>query len=497
MTYYRPMFRIMLGELAMRHSKDLVREDLHLPPQSRHTITIPFTPIEEQHYTQLFQEFCEDCDLDRSGAPLTDDWDPGAPATVEKMRTWLTRLRQTCLHPEVGGRNRRALGRNTNGPLRTVEEVLDVMIDQHEGQLRASQRIYLIAKIRRGQLQENAKASDEALKIWREALMETTAIAKDCRAQFVGARASLPFDPTQDVWREAGDETRLRLTTQIARLRSVLEVQHMACFFTGNALFQLKSELSPETDEYQKLEERETAAYERAKSIRAELLKGLTGHVNKLVTTIRTNLSKDVSKIPVMSDVSPHGGIESRKIFAKIYHYFEAMNLQAEYFDGLRKKMADFLSQALIDEDEGAELQGDEYESSTKHQDEMYAYMEILRAAHADRAHAINGQENTLIKEEMKQFLRNAKEGTGPAPEFFIRLLAEREQKRIKVNEVGSLRGILGEIRTMVAALQWQEGNNPGRATQELAILEPVMKHVQGLGLAQTKTLSSIEQGKF
>merc|ERR1712000_588939 len=114
----------------MRHSKDFVREDLRLPPQSRHTITIPFTPIEEQHYSQLFQELCEDCNLDRTGAPQSDDWDPDSPAIIEKMRMWLTRLRQTCLHPEVGGRNRRALGRSHNGPLRTVEQVLDVMIDQ-------------------------------------------------------------------------------------------------------------------------------------------------------------------------------------------------------------------------------------------------------------------------------------------------------------------------------------------------------------------------------
>ena len=491
-TYYRPFFREMLGEIAMRHSKDFVREDLRLPPQNRHTITIPFTPIEEQHYMQLFQELCEDCDLDRTGAPIGGDWDPESSATVEKMRTWLTRLRQTCLHPEVGGRNRRALGRNTNGPLRTVDEVLDVMIDQHEGQLRGAQRSRLVAKIRRGQLQENAKASDIALRIWKEAWAESTAIVAECKAPLASAGASLTLGDENITGSE--DEKEGPTSAVLARLRSALEVHHVIYFFIGNGLFQVKSDSLPETTEYQELEEAEKKAYEGAKVVRAVLLKGVTQHVNKLVTTIKTNLSKGSTQIPIMKEPSEYGGIESRKIFDKLHYFCEAMNVQAEQFHDLRKRMVDFLSQSLIDEDEDVELQGDEYENSTKHQDEMYAIMEALRALHADRTFALTGQENMLIKEEMKQFLRSAKEGEGAAPELIIKLLAEREEKRVKVNELGSLRAIAAEIRQVVSTLQWQEGNNHSRAGQELTILEPILKYVQQLNAAQTKALANLEQ---
>jgi E3 ubiquitin-protein ligase SHPRH len=496
-TYYRPMLRDMLGEVVMRHSKDYVREDLRLPPQSRHTITIPFTPIEEQHYSQLFQDLCEDLDLDREGAPLTDDWDPESPAVVEKMRTWLIRLRQTCLHPEVGGRNRRALGRKTDGPLRTVEEVLDVMIDQHEGQLRTAQRGRLTAKIRRGQLKENAKASGEALKIWREAFNESLIMVRECAAQYDQARLSLGLNKDKGAGikeKEGDDEANLRLSGLHARVRSALETHHVACFFVANALFQLKSAQPPESDRYQQIEKQETAAYEKAKSIRAELLKGVTGHVNKLVTTTRANLAGGAPQIPIMEAPTGFGGIESRKIFEKIHFYCEAMNAQAGQFHDLRQKMADFLSQALIDEDEGVELQGDEYESSTKHQDEMYAYMEALRALLADRTEAISGQENMLIKQEMKQFLSIAKEGEGPAPDVMLKLLAEREQKRVKVSEFGSLRGIIAQLRQMVSSLQWQESNNQSRASHELAILERLLKNVQELGAVQVRALTALEQ---
>ncbi|KAL6250700.1 hypothetical protein RBB50_003003 [Rhinocladiella similis] len=490
-SYHRPLFKDMLGEIAMRHTKDFVREDLRLPPQSRHTITIPFTPIEEQHYSQLFQELCEDCNLDRTGAPQSDDWDPESPAMIEKMRTWLTRLRQTCLHPEVGGHNRRALGRSHNGPLRTVEQVLDVMIDQHDGQVRTAQRLRLMAKIRRGQLKENAKATGEALEIWKEVYEESCVIVEECRQQFEEEQKTFEIMKTED---DDNEEANPRLTTMRARLRSALEIQHIAIFFTANAYFQLKSLEAEGSEAFGNLEKQETAAYEKAKSIRGELLAENLRHVNKLITTVRSSISSGSVAIPDLKEPDGYGGIESRKIFDKIDAYCEAMNIQAQQFRELRIKMADFLSQALIDEDEGVELQGDEYESSTKHQDEMYAYMEALRALFADRSEALSGQENMLIKQEMKQFLRAAKEGEGPAPELMLKLLAEREQKRVKVHEFGCLRGLIAEVRQMVTSLQWQEGNGHVRAGHEVVILERVLKHMHQLNTAQTKCLTSLEQ---
>lgn len=490
-SYHRPLFRALLGEIAMRHTKDFVREDLRLPPQSRHTITIPFTPIEEQHYAQLFQELCEDCDFDRTGAPQSDEWDPDSPVTVEKMRTWLTRLRQTCLHPEVGGRNRRALGRSHNAPLRTVEQVLDVMIDQHESQVRIAQRSRLTAQIRRGQLKENAKITDEALLIWKHVYEESCLIVEECRKQLDEERKSSNLIKEKE---DEEDETNPRLTAMRARLRSALEIQHIAIFFMANAYFQLKSLEIPESEIYNNLEKEEIVAYEKAKSIRGELLAEVLRHVNKSITTVRGNIASGLTPLPDMQEPSGPFGIESRKVLDKLSDYCEAMNGQAEQFRDLRQKMADFLSQALIDEDEGVELQGDEYENSTKHQDEMYAYMEALRALFADRSEAISGQENMLIKQEMKQFLRAAKEGEGPAPELMLKLLAERETKRVNVSKFGCLRGITAEIRQMIMSLQWQEGNGHTRATQEIGILELILKHVQRLNGAQTKALNSLEQ---
>jgi E3 ubiquitin-protein ligase SHPRH len=177
---HKPEFCKLFGHMALRHSKRSVRDELKLPAQRRYVITMPFTPIEEQHYQELFNQMCEETGLDAEGAPLIDEWDPASVADI--MRKWLVRLRQTALHPEVGGRNRRALG-NKEGPLRTVDQVLEVMMENTDLSIRTDQRTILTSKLRRGQLFENSPRVKEALEIWNGVAAEAAEIVKECREQ--------------------------------------------------------------------------------------------------------------------------------------------------------------------------------------------------------------------------------------------------------------------------------------------------------------------------
>lgn len=135
---HKHILKYIFRTLALRHTKQQVKGDLQLPPQRRVVVTVPFTQIEEQNYATLFGQMTEDCGLNLDGTPRADDWDPNSPHTIEKMRNWLIRLRQTCLHPEIGIRNRRALG--GKGPLRTVGEVLEVMLEQNQFATRSEER---------------------------------------------------------------------------------------------------------------------------------------------------------------------------------------------------------------------------------------------------------------------------------------------------------------------------------------------------------------------
>jgi E3 ubiquitin-protein ligase SHPRH len=204
---HKQEFRKLFSTIALRHSKMSVRDELRLPPQRRYVITMPFTAIEEQHYQGLFDEMCEDSGLDNQGAPLDDEW--RIEDYAETMRRWLVRLRQTALHPEVGGRNRKALG-HKEGPLRTVDQVLDVMIEQADLTVRTEQRALLAKKLRRGQLFENSPRVKEALEIWTKAAAEAHAIVEENRQLLSEelSRSSANGKPVvQKVQSVSGDDT--------------------------------------------------------------------------------------------------------------------------------------------------------------------------------------------------------------------------------------------------------------------------------------------------
>lgn len=549
-SFQRSLFQEMIGEITLRHSKELVRDELRIPPQSRQVASLPFTAIEESRYSQLHHEMQEECGFDSTGSPVGDDWDLDSPVRVEKMRGWLQRLRQTCLHPEVGGRNRRALGRR-GGPLRTVAQVLEVMIEQTDSTVHTEQRNYLMAKTDRARIFEHARQSEVAQKLFNEAYAEVLTIVADARKEMAEETAKFSKKDAETAHERSDmedeeEEVNASLLTARQRLRSALEIQHICIFFVGNTYFQLKAQqelllptpqgatdgtasgipeandaasaevsmqndhsetanettvkATPENEakirakiaEYEALESK---SYEEAKAIRTELLMDVQMKAQKRIDSIRTKRESNAFVVIPQLDcpVDDFGGIESRRAFEKLHSYCKAMNAQADQFQGIRAKMVDMLDRTLVDKEEGVELTGEEYEDSTKIQDEMYVMMEVLRALFADRSDAISGQENLLLKQETKTFLRAAKEGEGPAPELMIRLFGERETKRIIPAQDGSLRGIITEIRSLATALEWQEASST-RARAELAIVNKLLLHVQQMMTVQSKSVTALEQ---
>lgn len=501
--FFRPKFRTLISDIALRHTKDAVREDLQLPPQTRNVISVPFTAIEEQHYQELFQQMYEECGLDENGAPIADDWDPESPSTIDRMRGWLTRLRQTCLHPEVGGRNRRALGRTDGRPLRTVMDVLEVMIEQNDILMRAEQRTVLLSQLRRGQMYENTKSTNDAMALWNDAYDKSTSIAKECRTQLeLEISRSLEVNNANAGKSSSGEDgedkdENSRIGICRSRLRTALEVQHIAIFFMGNAYYQLKTNeevTQAGSPEYEELEKQEEAAYQEAKMIRGEMLSEILNKANRYMQEVKKKSgAKTFTSLPRMEPPHYQGGIENVKIFEKLEAFCDALNVQANQFAKWKQKMVDFLSHALIDEDEGVELKGDEYEASTKHQDEMYVYMEALRALFADRHDAISGQENFLIAHEMHTNLRAARAGEGPAPELFISVLADR-QKTKPDKELGSLRSIITELRGLITSLEWRDGPGNSRTKSELSIVQQMLQAATKMSTEQTKVISTLEK---
>ena len=355
-THHKEIFKQIFQSLALRHTKDQVRTELQLPTQKRVIITVPFTQIEEQHYSTLFKEMSDDCGLDVDGAPLTSDWDPESPIVIEKMRTWLTRLRQTCLHPEVGARNRQALG-NGKGPLRTVGEVLEVMIEQNDTAARSEERTLFLSQIRRGQILEHAELSEEALEIWLHTLTEAKLVVEECRTQLKAEINRWGLNENLNAIGESAEgdmATATRTGPHRQRLRAAIEIEHMCTFFVANAYFQIKSDqtrTTPDSDEFIELERKEELTYERAKVLRKELLQEVRKKAEIAIRKISDKIrDKSLVALPQLSPFEHRAGIESRTPIERLNDLIYKMHTQAKQLNEWREKTMKLLILPLIDE---------------------------------------------------------------------------------------------------------------------------------------------------
>lgn len=501
-------FKRLFNRISLRHSKRLVRHEIDIPPQKRYIITMPFTTVEEQHYQTLFKEVVHACGLSPTGDPLQDNWDPDDPWVLERMRAALDRLRQTALHPEVGSRNRRALG-HRNGPMRTLAEMLDVLIDQSEASIRVDQRLLLLARLTRGQLMENSPRVKTALQIWQGVLQTSQKIVEECREnlklEIAQAKASKPDSSRTNSEYESDDDVDDRNTGRIGevrrRLRSALEIQHKATFFCANAHFQIKSNqemTKPDSVEYQQLDNLETEGYERAKGLRREILEESRHKALKLMKKISASaFEQSFATIPEYEALSPKG-IENRSIAESLVVLAAELNDQADQLDDWREHVIQLLLKPLVDEEAEAELTGEEYEDSTKLMEEIVVYTQILRTAIADRQEALTGDVNKLVEHEAKMSLRAAKENEGPFPEKLIELFKVRQQVKPKSRRSefrsNSVKSLLFELRAASSRLRHDANNGSTRARVELEIVMEQLKATQSQLTKQSKIAAAMDQ---
>ena len=477
-----------------------------MPAQKRVVITVPFTPVEEQHYSSLFQQMAEDCGLDLDGGPLQDDWDPNDQQTIDKMRTWLVRLRQTCLHPEVGSRNRKALG-NSKGPLRTVAEVLEVMIDANLTHTRTEERTLLQSRIRRGQILEHADHSQEALRIWRSTLDLAQEIVRDCRQQVQAEMDKLAAETPEAILKGNDEATMARTGPHRNRLRSALELEHVCTFFVANAYYQLKTKeadlvggkntecdnsvAGPASMRAIDLEQKEERYYEEAKALRRELLADSRAKADLGIAKFR-DPSNSLLQIPAIRRMPDPGGIQARPYFERMSSLLAIMSNQMSQVGEWRSKAAGLLILPLVDEEE-KDLVGDEYESSTKNQDEVYVYVDALRAIVSDCHYGLIGQQNLLIDHEMETLCKQAKAGQGHAPQLLLQLLNKRRELK-PPHHIGSIRGLITELRELKNHLRGSVERLNSRAAAESVIVNSLLQHLHGVSQQQTKVISDLDK---
>jgi E3 ubiquitin-protein ligase SHPRH len=513
-------FRTIFNEIAMRHTKDMIRGELRLPPQKRVVLTVPFTTIEEQNYSDLLRQMCDSCWLSPEGHPLEEGRDATHPEVIERMREWLVRLRQTCLHAHVGRKNRKALGAK-NGALRTVHEVLEVMIEQNDTKWKSDAREVILNQIKLGHIKAYAGNVDDraqsALPYYEEALKETQAYVLMCREELAAEHQKLGRDvATEDLLFPAGqpdseaedekDGERLgRIPIIRKALRSFLELEHACIFFIATTYHQIKENeqfTKAESEEHHRLDVIESEWYQKAKIIRRELLTQAKSRAQRQLNKVGSR--KPFYSVPKIDDLPDFGGIESHKILETMDNISDFLNAQADQIMSWRKKIVDILLMRLVDDDDDQETTGEEYDESLKAQDELYVYIMALRTLVADRSAATHGLQDTLVEHELKAAEKQAlqtdvdengeeNKNRGHAPELVIEV-AEVRRKLQAGLEGGSLKGVVSGVRSLITTLQWRADGGDARAALELNIFKKHFARIQTVAGEQAKVITELDK---
>ncbi|KAF4120181.1 E3 ubiquitin-protein ligase SHPRH [Geosmithia morbida] len=500
---HKPIFQKLFNTISLRHTKALVRDEITLPPQRRFSISVPFSAVEEQHYQSLYKEMTEACGVDGEGNPVVDEWNPDEYAEI--MRVWLDRLRQTALHPEVGAYSRRILGQNRTRPMRTVEEVLDAMIEQSENAIKVDYRMLLSHKLTRGQLFENSPRVKEAAMIWEAVRKETGRMVADARAELKAAlgdkRANGAGSSALDRVENSGgsdDDEGPGLQGRIAelrrKLRPPLELHHKAVFFCANAVFQIrdnKDMTEPDSDEFHRLKKLEEEGYDEAKKIRREILRETHRKATQLMNQITRKANgqsfTEVSELVVKAE----RGIESGRIIDSLEMLYGSLNDQANVIDEWREHVVQLLLKPLLDEEEDVETTGEEMGDSAKIQEELIIYSQVLRVAVADRQDAMTGQTNELANHEAQVSIRMAKNDEGPMPEKLLELFTLRDKIKPQLGPL-SMRGAISELRSLVMRLR-NEPSQTDRVRMELSLASKLLSETQAALSEQLKASASLE----
>ena len=189
-------------------------------------------------------------------------------------------------------------------------------------------------------------------------------------------------------------------------------------------------------------------------------------------------------------------GIESYRIAMALEDLGVALDAQASYLDDWREHVIQLLLKPLVDE-EDSETTGEEYEQSTKLQDEILVYLQVLRTAIADRQAVLTGQKNFLVEHETNVAARLAKAGNGPYPEKLLELLKIRDTIKPPFQEcdpLSSLRGLLSELRSLSAKLRNDAAMGSSRAAAEQAILSNLLKSTLNQQSEQMKAATAMEK---
>ncbi|GEQ70207.1 hypothetical protein JCM33374_g3883 [Metschnikowia sp. JCM 33374] len=285
------------SSLAIRHTKNMVYDDIKLPPQQRVLLTLPFTDVEQDKYKEILESTLAYIGINDIKA-ATEKKLALESSSYSHLRTWLLRLRQICGNLQVGrlpkpqtikGKNKTRILVSGVKELKTLGNVLVDMIESVDDDVSESEKSFvnrvlelcqaleyvfypekvieilnmLLLKLQ--DLIENASNKTDLDKVkfkkLRITLHKKDALPRDNNAYVSDSDEDLdmPQEPSQDgnatvkieaedtviddeeIWENLAEFKKLkeRISADQLKLRSWRIIEHKCFFLLASAHFQL------------------------------------------------------------------------------------------------------------------------------------------------------------------------------------------------------------------------------------------------------------------
>ncbi|KAG0222698.1 hypothetical protein BGX31_008918 [Mortierella sp. GBA43] len=393
-TSFRSTFISNHQRIMHRFAKKDVVQELALPPQLELAYGIHFTEIERTNYNEKWEQCLTECNFETT----TDDSEE-----LEKLRSWFVRLRQICCHPQIGSRNKESLGK-TN--LRTIDEVLDAMVQQNNSQLHIKERTLFTTKLKRAVLTARIHNDMAEMNLFTQLALEAQRQVEfwDAKVQEQGkstggkklhqARAADGDDymdqeisDNDETQTEVDDLGRIKSSAEnpysaaILRRRDWQEQHHRTLFFTACFYHDLEMEVE------------EVELYKRAEEIRQKILAPPEKRFDRLLAVVNHSMRKmnlcDDFALPASQF---KGGIVLSQHLEQLEFVTNVLNKQMIVLGHWRQDLIDRLTQPLMQDGE----EGEQYQYSIDLQHTLESYLHFYGRMLSFRRDLISGTEEAL-----------------------------------------------------------------------------------------------------
>lgn len=472
---YRNTLLAALSDIMHRNTKDHVKEDLSIPAQEEHIFPVSLNEVEREYYSQQ-SESCQD-DLHAVLGANPSAQLPELDAL--KLRKWLLRLRQTCVHPQIGQENQRTLGTK---PIQGINDLLHWMARECASELLSAERQLLATRIRRAQALEQRASFQDALDLYQQLLSDVEKSVAEARVEVVTNRDSLGVVAgrvdaagNSDACEATDQDRQEKIVGATARLNSWLQVEHRLVFFIALIHEKLKDKAL------------EKHLFDRAEGIRRELLGPWIQDVESETMKIKESIGNGTLNLQIPMSAFD-GGLTVQELCLQSQATLAALNKQGANLVAWRKKILDVLM-ADLDRAKPAENANDQdnavagnhtsvevidedaqYQISLLVQEEVNSYQDVYKESLLDRITLLIGAARPPESEE------HAKKSA---------ILTQLAKERIIPTNLRDLKALVsgfrvhGQARAGVPELELQLCQNESRRLNKE--LERAMKMLDSL----------------